>query len=221
MYLVPAWMTTSTPCASALKYRGVAQVLSIIVSTPRPRATLGDRGHVLDLEGERARRFQEDHSGVRAHQAFDFGADQRVVVGGLDPEAAEHPVAQLAGRRIGRIDHQQMIAGLEEGHQRLGDRRLARAGDHGAVSALQGGDRILQRERGRRAAPAVVHPAQLARRLERLDVRVENRGRAEHGRIDDAGIAFGIAARGDQFGVIPHVRPSSLDFPRPMWQDAS
>ena len=34
----------STPCSSGLKYKGVAQVLSIIVSTPRPRATAAIAG---------------------------------------------------------------------------------------------------------------------------------------------------------------------------------
>ena len=44
MYLVPACRSMSTPCSSALKYNGVAQVLSSMVSTPRARATAAIAG---------------------------------------------------------------------------------------------------------------------------------------------------------------------------------
>ncbi len=157
-----------------------------------------DGRDVLHFEGERARQLQEEDPGVRPDQGFDPGADQRVVVGRLDAEARQHAVAELAGRRVGGIDHQQVVAGGEEGHQGLRDRGLARAGDDRTMGAVQGGDRILECEGGRRAAPPVVDAAQLTRPFERLDRLVQDgRGPIDR-RIDHAVIAVRVAPFGGQ-----------------------
>ncbi|MCY1542485.1 hypothetical protein D9M68_782330 [compost metagenome] len=69
MYLVQAWMHRSTPCASAAKPSGLAQVLSIAVSTPRARAAAvmagtsstsivtvpGDSSQIRRVEGRMSR----------------------------------------------------------------------------------------------------------------------------------------------------------------------
>ncbi len=183
-----------------------------------------DRRHVLDLEGLRARRFDIDDLGVGPDQIGDPGADQGIVVGRLDPEAGEHAIAELPGRPIGAVDHQKMVAGLQEAGQRLADRGLAGAGDHRAMAAFQHGDRILEREGGRHAAAAIGYPAQAARRLERCDARIEDGRGAIDRRIDRAMVLFGRAAGGDQKRVVVHGALSGtgneVDFPVALWQEA-
>ena len=71
-----------------------------------------DGGYVLDLERLGARGLEEDGAGVGADEAGDVAGNERVIIGGFDPVARQHLVADAARRLIGAVDHQQMIAGL-------------------------------------------------------------------------------------------------------------
>jgi hypothetical protein len=82
-----------------------------------PMGNAGDQRHVLHLEALRPRSLQVDGLGIGADQRLDTGADQRVVIGYLDAEAAQHPVAELAGRLVGRVNHQKMVARRKAGEQ--------------------------------------------------------------------------------------------------------
>ena len=61
----------------------------------------GECRKILDLEGDRARRFADHHAGVGAHQLRDADADAGVVEGGLDSHALEQPASRgsASGRR--------------------------------------------------------------------------------------------------------------------------
>ena len=101
------------------------------------------------------------------------------------------PIAELAGRRIDAVDHQQVVAGREEGQERLGDRGLARAGHHGPMAAVERGDRVLEREGGGRAGAAVGDAPQLARPLERLDRGQQDGRGVVDWRVDDPELLAG------------------------------
>ena len=58
----------------------------------------GDGRDVLDLEALRARRLDEHRPGVRPEQVRDVAGHDGVVEGGLDAEALQHLVAELARR---------------------------------------------------------------------------------------------------------------------------
>ena len=89
---------------------------------------LGDGGHVLNLEAEGAGRFDIDQARVRPDELGDPGADQRVVVAGLDPEALEQVIAHLARRIVHRIGHQDVVADAGEGQEGAREPRPAREG---------------------------------------------------------------------------------------------
>ena len=89
MYLVAACTDTSTPWSNARKPSGVAHVLSRITSAPRACATCGDRGNVLHLERQRARRLGEHEARVGPELALDRGAQQRIVIADVDAEAPQ------------------------------------------------------------------------------------------------------------------------------------
>ena len=82
----------------------------------------GDRGNVRRLEGLRARGFDQHGPGIRLEQFFNTGADQRIVVGGLDAKAGEQAVAEIARRTIDVVADQQVVAGFQHRKQRRGDR---------------------------------------------------------------------------------------------------
>ncbi len=67
---------------------------------------LGHRRNILNLKALRAGRFQEQRGGVRAKQALNFRANQRVVIGGLNAHFGQHTGAEIAGRSINAIGHQ-------------------------------------------------------------------------------------------------------------------
>src|SRR5690349_2709626 len=132
MYLVAAWMTMSTPWRSGFWNSGVAQVLSSTTSAPAAWAAAAMAGTSW------------------TSKVGDAGADQRVVVGGGDAEAAEQPVAQGADRSIDAVAHQDVIAAVEEGHQRDVDGGQARGQCESLLAALERRDRFLEGEgRGR------------------------------------------------------------------------
>jgi hypothetical protein len=82
----------------------------------------GDRRDVLHLEGLRTRGLGEHRRRVRPQQRLDAGAERRVVIGRRDAEGLEHAVAELARRPVDRIRYEEVVAGLEAGHQGERDR---------------------------------------------------------------------------------------------------
>ena len=64
---------------------------------PAPVRDLGDGRDVLHLEGLRAGRLGEDGRRVRPEERLDAGADQRIVIGRLDPEALAAPRRRRSG----------------------------------------------------------------------------------------------------------------------------
>ena len=175
-----------------------------------PRAALvrgrRDGRDVLHLEGERARRFDIDDLGARAHQGRDIGAQVRVVIGGLDAEALEEGVAEASGRRIGAVGHQQVVAGLEEGQHGNRDRGQPRGVDHGSVRAFDRGKRLLEGIGGRRAVAPVAH-ALIGRSgcgLERREGREQHGGGVVDRRVDDAVVVLGVAPGMGDHGVFLH-----------------
>ena len=145
---------------------------------------LGDRRHVLNLETLRARRFGQHRLGVRPEQRLDPGADARVVEGRLDPHPLQHAVGEGARRAIGRVGHQEMIAGRQRRHQRHDDRREAGGDEFGSGRAGNvgpGGAKGL----GRRRAVGAVGVALLAA-LQRRGVGIEHRRAAERREVDEA-----------------------------------
>ena len=152
-------------------------------------------GNVLHLERLRAGRLQEHDGRIRLHQLGDVGADQRIVERRLDAEALEDAVAHFARRLIDRVGHQDVVAGLREGQQGGGDGGGTRRRQPGACAAFQRADGLLEGIGRGRAAPAV--DIALLALLERLE-RFEEHGRAAiDGRIDEAVVREGIAARVD------------------------
>ena len=77
---------------------------------------------VRHLERLRARCFRKHRAGVGLHQRGDAAAERRVEVGCRDPEAAKHGVAELAGRGVAVVGHENMIAGPQHRHKRGRDR---------------------------------------------------------------------------------------------------
>ena len=162
-----------------------------IVDQRRQPARPGDSddcGDVLHLERQAPRRFHEDRARVRLHQRLDPRTDQRVVVSGRDAARAQVCLAQPPGRVIGAVDHQQMVAGVEQAQQRARDRRRTRGIEHGPCGArIERGQCLCQRPLRRCAAPPVkpfavgVRPDPFGKRGR---VGIENRRRAPHRRID-------------------------------------
>lgn len=169
----------------------------------------GDGGNVLHLHGLGAGTLAIDDASVGADKIGDAGADQGIVIGRLDAEALEQRVAELAGRMIDAVDHQEMIARLEKGEEGRRDRRHARGTDLGVVAALEGGDRRFDSARGGCAAPAI--DVGLVAVFENL------RRRKQHGRgmidggIDEAMLGE-FPAGGDKAGLGRKLRRVGLGF---------
>ncbi len=164
----------------------------------------GDGRDVLDLEGQRPRRFQVDDAGVGPDELGDAGADQRVVVGGGDAEAAEQTVAQGAHRGVYAVAHQDVIAAGEERHQRDIDRGQAGGQRDRFLAAFERRDRLLEGKGGRRAVAPVVDMAVavLERGFERRNAgKKHGRGVIDR-RVDDAVIVRGTVARMAEQGQV-------------------
>ena len=117
----------------------------------------GDRRHILDLEGERARRLHEHGSRVGPHQRGDPDSEQGIVIRRLDAVAPKHAVAQPARGLVGAVGDQEVIAGVEHREQRGRNRREPRGKERhaGAIGTFERPQRALQRLRGGRAPPSV------------------------------------------------------------------
>ena len=109
-YFVPASMHRSTPSLCGGKKSGVAQVLSMSTTAPCRCAAAAMAGTSC------ISKVCEPGASVKTAVVFgrirlcDPSADQRVVIGRLDPEALEHAVAENPRGQVGRIGDQQMIA---------------------------------------------------------------------------------------------------------------
>ena len=78
-------------------------------------------GDVLHFHGLGSRAFAVDNPRIGPHQRGDAASDEGIVIGGLDAETLEQPIAEMARRLIDRVHHQEVVAGLEEGQQRRRD----------------------------------------------------------------------------------------------------
>ena len=162
-----------------------------------------DRRQVLDLEGDRARALAEHDPGLGPDQLSDAMADQGVVVGGLDAEAAQRVVGEASGRGVDGIDDEQVVAGLEQGQEGRGDGGLAGADHEGVEAAFQPGQRILEGMAGGRAVAAVIDAAMWPCRFQGRDGREQHGRGVVDGRVDDPVLLFGRAPeRGDEGGVV-------------------
>ena len=116
---------------------------------------LADGRNVLYFKGERARRFDENDLGIGSHEGANAGADQRIVIGGLNAQALERTIAKGPGWVVNRIGHQQVIARLECGQQGTCQRRQSAGREHGPVRTFQFTQSRFQRTRRRIAMPAI------------------------------------------------------------------
>ena len=88
IYLVPAWIERSTPLLEGAEIERRRPGIVHQHDRALGMGGGGDRRDVLHLEGLRARRLDEHRAGVRLDQLRDAGADQRIVIGGLDADSA-------------------------------------------------------------------------------------------------------------------------------------
>ena len=158
-------------------------------------------------------RFDQHGPGVGLEQGGDAGADQRIEIGGLDAVAGQQAVAEIAGRTVGVVADQKMIAGLQHREQGGGDRRQAggRDTDARALRAFERHQRLLQRLGGRRSVAAILELAAMGMQV--LGGRIEHGGAVDDGRIDESLLRLGVAARRHQrgFGLQRLDRPSSSE----------
>ena len=161
----------------------------------------GNHRHVGHFEGLRAGRFHHHHACVRLDQRLDAGADQRIEIGGLDAIARQHAIAEIAGRAIGAVGHEDVVAGLKHGQQRRGDRR--KAGGHeahtGAARAFQRHQRLLQCLGRGGAVPAILILAAMGMQV--VSGRIKDGGAPDRRWIDEAPLACGVAAGGDNHRI--------------------
>ena len=158
----------------------------------------GDRGEILDLEGERSRTLGVDGPGVGTEKRSDPFADLRVVETRLDTEPSKNSAGEGTGRQIGRVRNEDVIARYQTGQQRRDDCRLAGTSRHGHVASLEFAVGILERVRRRRAVTAIdnlpwILAAAFPERLERLE---QHGGGMVDGRIDDSVIVVRVAPGG-------------------------
>ena len=81
----------------------------------RAMRRLGNGRNVLHLESHGAGRLREDYFRLGTDQALDAAADQRIVIFHVDTVAREDGIAEVARGLIDAVDHQQVVAGLQEG----------------------------------------------------------------------------------------------------------
>ena len=159
-----------------------------------------DRGNVGHFEGLRARGFDQHRPGIGLEQAGDAGADQRIEIADLDAVTGEDAIAEIAGGTIGIVADQQVIAGLQHREQGGGDRGQARGRDTdaGALRAFERHQRLLQCLGGRGSPPAILEFAAMGMQIR--CVRIQHGGTVDDGRIDEALLRLGVAARRHQDG---------------------
>ena len=169
---------------------------------------LGDGGHVLHLEGERAGRLGEDEAGVPAHQPRDGRTDRGIVEGCLDAVAVEDLGTEPPGRPVHRVGDEHVVARADDSRDCHRHRGEPACGHHGAMPALDGRHRLGERAGVLRAGGAVgdvvvavvaVEPADVA-----VEVLGEDRGRPVHRDVDGTLCANRGATERDELGVLFH-----------------
>lgn len=119
-----------------------------------------DRAHVGHFHRHRARRLDPDQPRVRLDQIGDPRADERIVEARADAEVLREPVAQIGVRAVDVVRDQHVVARLDDAEIDVGDRREARRLQQRVRAALDLGEPLRERERGRRrvqpVAPLVV-----------------------------------------------------------------
>ena len=170
--------------------------------------------HVMHFKGQRARRLDEHHAGVGLQQLADPGADQRVVVAGLDAQTRQQAIAQGPRRLVAGIAHQQVITRLQQGQQRGADRGQTRRRQQAIGSAFQCAERLFQGHGGFAAMPPIGAPR--TRRSLKLGGVGKQQGRGAHHRRIDRAVArlvrppaVGQACGGTVAGKIGHGRACS------------
>ena len=189
--------------------------IEIIASTPRiidsDQNIMVMRGggngrHILHLERQGTRRFNQDQAGFRPDMFLDTGADHRVKVGDLDAKFFQPYIAEIMGRLVGIVGDKNVVARLGKGEQ--GDRDSRQAGRQRDTffAAFQGRDGVFEGKRCRRAAQAI---GNVVVRVLALLIALGQRPRKDrrcmiNGRIDDAEIGMGVATGGDQQRIFLH-----------------
>ena len=156
---------------------------------------LGDRRHVLHVEGLGPGRLDEHGPRVGAHQRLNSGADRRIVVGGLDAHPLQRRVGEDARGAVDGVGHQKMVARAHRGRQRGDDCREAGGHQRRSRGARKLAPGLAQRL-GRRRAVRAVGVALLAA-FERGDVGIKHGRAAKGGQIDEAVRLLGVAAERD------------------------
>ncbi len=171
---------------------------------------LGTRRHVLHLEGQRAGALAEHRLGVRLEQFGDAGADQRVVIGRLDPESPQHLVAENPCRGVAGVGHQEVIAGAARRQDRHRHGVQAGAEEHGPGGTLQRIHGVLEAAYGGIAAAAVGEGHVV--RVQRGDVGIEDGRGPVDGRVHDADMRGALAPGAGQrrFAIFLAVRHGAL-----------
>ena len=119
---------------------------------------LGQRRHVLHLEGVTAGALRIHNRSVRPHQPGQARpVDYRVIECRLDTEPGQHTLGEGARRPVHTVRHQHVIAGFQERQQRRRHRGEAGADDRAFRAALDLGDDIFQRPMRGTAGGAVGH----------------------------------------------------------------
>ena len=114
-----------------------------------------DRRNIMNFHGDGTGGFEEHHAGVRLYQTGDIAADERVEPAGGDAEFGEDFGAEILGRFIGGVGHQNMVALLDKRQNGIGDRRRAAGKERAAGAAFQLAHRFLERKVGQRPATPV------------------------------------------------------------------
>src|SRR3984957_15906045 len=163
-----------------------------------------DGRDVLHFKRLRSRGFCENGLSVRAYERVNPGADCRVIVARLDPEAPQSLVGEGARRLVDRIRRQQMVAGAERGHQRNDDGRQSGGHEHGPRRARKVGPGGAQSLGRRRAAGAVGKSLRTV--LERRDIRIEHGRATKRWHVDEALRELSVAAEIHEARAAPQGR---------------
>ena len=193
------------------------QVLSISTLAPWRCATAAIAGMSWISKVSEPGDFAIDHLGVGPDQRGDAFADQRVVIGRLDPAFLEDALAEIARRPIGAVDHQAMVAGAEQRLQRRGHRRQPRRHQHAAIAALDLRQQLFERKGAGGAVQPVTHAGERRRGALGLPLghvlREDRRGVIDR-RIDRAEIGLRVAADMGQQRVLAVVARPIVVFHR-------
>jgi hypothetical protein len=119
---------------------------------------------VRDSQHGIGRRLEEEHLRVRAKRPFDLDRLRRVHVGEIKLVLSKYPLEEAVGAAIRVVGHDDMIAGLEQRHDRTSRRHAGREAEP-RLAALKCRDVRLECRARRILRPGVFVPLVLAYRL--------------------------------------------------------